>query len=50
MLMVFNSIFSIKTISIILLLNSAMFDILTKEQLGGAKNEVPDCHQLRTDE
>jgi hypothetical protein len=50
MLMIFNSIFSIKIISIIPLLNSAMFDILTKEQLGGAKNEVPDCHQLRTDE
>jgi hypothetical protein len=34
MLMFFNSIFSIKTISIILLLNSVMFDILTRDHPG----------------
>jgi hypothetical protein len=33
----FNSIFSIMLIRIILLLNSAMFDILTRQQPGGSQ-------------
>jgi len=35
--LVYNSIFSIKTISIILLLNSVLFDILTRYQPGESK-------------
>jgi len=34
---VYNSIFSIKTISIILLLNLVLFDILTRYQPGESK-------------